>query len=557
MSLCPTAVPTFEHGLDLPADPYVAFWSARPALAHIHTFARARRAGPWAVLIAVLARATAATEPNLRLPPAIGRAASLNLFCALVGPSGGGKGAAEGAAAEAVTFTGVSGRPIDIAELPIGSGEGIARTFLPTADGEQVTRALFSAPEVDTLAALGSRQGATIMGELRKVFMGEQIGFANANKATRTPVPAHTYRVALLVGVQPLRARALFDDADGGTPQRFVWMPVSDPDAPDERPAAPEPLLVRVTQYSAPNVEMPIPQIARDAIDAQRLAVLRGEAADPLDSHKFLTRLKVAAALAVLAERAEVIAEDWTLAATIIRVSDATRDGVLNTIADHTRSEARTRAEFRAALDGFGEDRAEDRARTRVRGAVVRCLKRRGSTRRDLRNNLKAELRHLLNEELAALEEAKQITNNGGIYTLNDATAEPETRGVGPESYNKTPGHAVGPESYMGTTESYEGEDSRVTPAVGPLVADVGPGRSHVGPESYGLTSGNDVGPESYAPEVESALDIMVRLRADGLSIPKIAARLNETGVKPPLADKWSTRMVEKRLHRARGKAAQ
>lgn len=408
-------------------DPFETFWTARPELEHIRAFARARRAGPWAVLGAVMARAVAAREPNVKLPPIVGRAVSLNLFVALVGPSGGGKGAAEGAAAEAVAFVDSSGVTITTTELPVGSGEGLARTFLSTAPGDDaddkpLTRALFSAPEVDTLAAIGSRQGSTIMGELRKVYMGESIGFANSQKATRTPVPAHGYRACLLVGVQPLKAGPLLADADGGTPQRFVWLPVGDPDAPDERPAAPESLTVKVTGYrDDTSVEMPVPQVARQAIDGHRLSVLRGDAADPLDGHAMLTRLKVAAALAILAGRVEVSEEDWKLAAVVIRVSDRTRAGVVQAATDRARETARARAEARATEAGIIEDRAEDRERGRVRRSVLGYLERRGKgTRKELRANLHAPLRSRLDAELAELESEGVISHDGDAYRRTD-----------------------------------------------------------------------------------------------------------------------------------------
>ncbi|APE38548.1 hypothetical protein BOX37_20410 [Nocardia mangyaensis] len=392
----------------------------RPELDHIRAFARARRAGPWAVLGAVLARAIVATEPNLRLPASVGRAVSLNLFCALVGPSGGGKGAAEGAAAEAVVFVDASGAPIPPTELPVGSGEGLARTFLDGDDEDKTTRALFSAPEVDTLAAIGARQGSTIMGELRKVYMGEQIGFANSNKATRTPVPAHGYRACLLVGVQPLKAGPLLADADGGTPQRFVWLPVDDPDAPDERPSAPRPLEVMVAVGTTNPVEMSVPQIARDAIDSHRLAVLRGEAADPLDGHKMLTRLKIAAALAILAGRIKVSAQDWTLAATVVRVSDRTRAAVIQAATDRARETARARAEVRATEANVIADRADDRIRDRARAAVLRYLDRHPGekvTRKDLRTHMRNDLRGDLDATLDdLLADAVVIAIGEGVY---------------------------------------------------------------------------------------------------------------------------------------------
>ena len=402
------------------------FWSCRPALAHVLEFARGRRAGPWAVLGVVLARAVASVEPNVMLPPTIGSAVSLNMFCALVGPSGAGKGAAEGAARDAIQFRDFGGSFVDTDTFPLGSGEGLARTFRPAgADDDEPndrTRALFSAPEVDTIAALGSRQGSTLMPELRKLFMGEQIGFQNASKATRSVLPAHSYRACVTVGVQPVKAGPLLHDADGGTPQRFVWMRVDDPDAPDAPPAEPAPLVVKMPRWGAGAVHLEVPEVARDAMDRHRLATLRGEPVDPLDGHRMLTRLKVAVALMILDGRTVPTAEDWTLAGTVTRVSDRTRASIEHTIAEKTRAANRARAEAKAAEAEIITDRTDESDRRRIRGAVLRCLGRRGSaTRRELRNTLKANLRDRLDDVLDEALEAGALAFDGTVYRLSDA----------------------------------------------------------------------------------------------------------------------------------------
>lgn len=409
-----------DDGQNDTREPLAGFWLSRPVLGHIQQFARARRAGPWAVLGVVLARAVAATEPNIVIPPIIGSAKSTNLFVALVGPSGGGKGAAEGAAADAVEFIGSDSAPVLIEEFPVGSGEGIARTFQPGAidedNADRRTRAMFIAPEVDTLAAIGSRQGSTLMAELRKVFMGEQIGFANANKHTRTTLAAHSYRACLTIGVQPLKAGALLDDADGGTPQRFLWLPVDDPDAPEQRPVDPKPFPVKVRNWTA-RVELTVPEIARDAMDRHRLAVLRGEDVDPLDGHRMLTGLKVAAALALLDGREFINDDDWSLAGVVIRVSDCTRAGVQRAAADRARTTARARALAKAEEAGIMADRAEDRERERIRGAILRCLERRGTaTRKELRNTLKSSLRDRFDAELV------DLLDTGAIVAVGETT---------------------------------------------------------------------------------------------------------------------------------------
>lgn len=390
--------------------PSEAFWTRRPVLEHIRDFARARRAGPWAVLGASLARAVATIEPQVMLPPTIGSAVSVNLFVALVGPSGGGKGAAEGAARDAVQFVDHNGRAIEIDEFPLGSGEGISRTFRPqgTDDDEPNprSRALFSAPEVDTLSALGSRQGATLMPELRKLYMGEGIGFNNASKATRSTLPAHSYRACLMLGVQPAKAGPLLHDADGGTPQRFVWMPVGDPDAPDVAPEAREPFVVKAPRWGSGQQLLEVPDAAREAMDRHRLATLRGEDVDPLDGHRMLTRLKVAAALTILDGRSVLDADAWELAGLVMRVSDRTRAGIERTLTERARAANRARAQADSERAVIVDDAKHDAEIRRAREGVIRFLgKRNRVARGDVLRSLKSDIRAHLDAVIDSLTE--------------------------------------------------------------------------------------------------------------------------------------------------------
>jgi hypothetical protein len=171
------------------------------------------------------------------LPPIVGGKASLNMFVGLVGPSGSGKGAAEAVAADALDVG-------YIVSHNVGSGEGIAHGYKHRVKGELEWNdddhaVLFSVPEIDSLAAQGDRKGATLMPQLRSGWTGEQLGFGYADPTKRIIVEAHQYRLCLVAGIQPARAACLLDDADGGTPQRFLWLPATDPDAPDVAPAEP------------------------------------------------------------------------------------------------------------------------------------------------------------------------------------------------------------------------------------------------------------------------------------------------------------------------------
>jgi hypothetical protein len=112
----------------------------------------------------------------------------------------------------------------------------------------------------------------------------------------------------------------------GGSPQRFLWLDALDPSAPDVRPPWPGELygldIDGTDQFTV------APEI-RAEVDAARVPVLRGlSSADPLDSHRGLLRLKLAALHAVLDDRRNITWEDWGLAQTVLAASDAVRTGI-------------------------------------------------------------------------------------------------------------------------------------------------------------------------------------------------------------------------------------
>src|ERR1019366_6850856 len=229
----------------------VDFWDEREALTHIRDFARGRMTSPWAVLGVALARVLTTVPPYVVLPPTIGTEASLNLFVALVGASGMGKGAAEGAARDALDVG------EDVFTATVGSGEGVAHLYSHWTAKTGVVRdrsaVLFTIPEVDILTALGSRVGSTILSVLRSAFSGEKLGFSNASKERTLPLDRHTYRLCLILGVQPERAATLMNDDGGGTPQRFLWLPPADPDIPDITPDTPSTMKLAAHQWSRGN----------------------------------------------------------------------------------------------------------------------------------------------------------------------------------------------------------------------------------------------------------------------------------------------------------------
>ncbi|MGI1849942.1 DUF3987 domain-containing protein [Rhodococcus sp. SJ] len=350
-----------------------AFWTARPELSAVRQFAQSRLIAPWALFGAVLVRSLAVVPPRVVLPPLIGSHGSVNSFVALVGPSGAGKSVPRNAAREFVQLKLPGEARLHVRN--VGSGEGLVDQFA-TYDAKAKeyvglrTRVMFTVDEVESLTAQAGRSGSTLFPTLRSAWTGDSLGFANRDKTKAIPVEAHRYRLTMIVGAQPTKVQPLLDDADGGTPQRFLWMPTTDPNAPDVEPAEPNPITVgpwpqTKTGFSVSGVEtagvalvttppdpksfvvLAIPESVREDLLAQRKKVLRGDpSANPLDGHALMTRLKVAVALMVLNGRYDKVGEDdWDLAGVVMEVSNRTRREVETVIAAEAEKSNRARGE--------------------------------------------------------------------------------------------------------------------------------------------------------------------------------------------------------------------
>lgn len=446
------------------------FWDARPELAYIRDFALSRYAVPWAVLGAALARAVACVEPNIQLPAVIGTEASLNLFVGLVGPSGGGKDIAVGVA-EALLLPTDGHYPVPLDVIPLGSGEGLSHIFMkrppklsknkkstatdddsamiglafnPEGDApiQYRTRALVNIAEIDTMGSLSQRRGSTVGGQLRQAWSGSQLGFQYVDVEKRMIVPKHAYRMCLTAGIQPGRAGALLDETDGGTPQRFLWLPASDPtleEPTDEQIDNPPPPLPGVDWsppvYRAGMVLYQVCTTARRTIVRAHFARRRADA-DALDGHALLNRLKTAAALALLRdERPErqctVTEEDWELSGVVMAVSDRTRAGVQRVLAEQARleNEQKGRADARRALVAgeVVEDVEHKKALAWVRRKVgpewvtERSLTQDG---RRVRARLKDALAELVTAGDLEMGEYKSGTQSGRHYRKSQTNSE-------------------------------------------------------------------------------------------------------------------------------------
>lgn len=385
------------------------FWQSRTSLSTVYTAALAGMCSPWAVLACCAARALALVDPHIKLPAIIGsRGGSLNWFAMLAAESGGGKSTAMEIAEELI--------PMAIKTLNLGSGEGLIEAFGERNDDGTVKdpvaghrSILFSVDEIDSYSAVAGRSGSTVMPILRSAFTGGSLGFAY-RKGNRLPVlPAHSYRMTLVCAAQPGRTRAMFADADGGTPQRFMWFPATDPRIAAVRPTFNGALyLPPVTDWQYP-ATLRVPSECEGLIVTTRASQARGETA-ALNSHALFAREKFAYALAILDGRSAMDSEDWRLSGVAAAVSDAVRQWVLDQLAASEAEEARQKGRLQGVAKSAAdiEKAVEDGAlMARSIEKVSELLRKAGDdglTGREVRRKLAARLQPFSEQALAVLQ---------------------------------------------------------------------------------------------------------------------------------------------------------
>ncbi|SII19754.1 Uncharacterised protein [Mycobacteroides abscessus subsp. abscessus] len=385
------------------------FWQSRTSLSTVYTAALAGMCSPWAVLACCAARALALVDPHIKLPAIIGsRGGSLNWFAMLAAESGGGKSTAMEIAEELI--------PHQVKTLNLGSGEGLIEAFGERNDDGTVKdpvaghrSILFSVDEIDSYSAVAGRSGSTVMPILRSAFTGGSLGFAY-RKGNRLPVlPAHSYRMTLVCAAQPGRTRAMFADADGGTPQRFMWFPATDPRIAAVRPTFNGALyLPPVTDWQYP-ATLRVPSECEGLIVTTRASQARGETA-ALNSHALFAREKFAYALAILDGRSAMDSQDWRLSGVAAAVSDAVRQWVLDQLAASEAEEARQKGRLQGVAKSAAdiEKAVEDGAlMARSIEKVSELLHKAGDdglTGREVRRKLAARLQPFSEQALAVLQ---------------------------------------------------------------------------------------------------------------------------------------------------------
>jgi hypothetical protein len=322
------------------------FWTSRDSLKLIYDAALSKMCAPWAVLACCVARTLTLIPPDVKLPDVIGfGGGTLNWFAAIVAKSGGGKGAANSVAGKLVQG--------DILIRGAGSGEGMIEAYNRKADPQDhVTAILFSVDEVDSIASMQARAGQTTMSVIRSGFSGENLGYSYRGRASEK-VEDHSYRMTMIVSVQPERAGGLFADSSGGTPQRFQWFPGRDKRIQVDRPAWPTDaagqhrVLPSVDIRTLPYGGMSIPPEAEALIVQVRADSNNGGKDNVLDGHAIYCREKFAYALAIMDGRTTMNSDDWKLSGIAASVSDWCRLRAQSTLAAAEKSMAAERGRIR------------------------------------------------------------------------------------------------------------------------------------------------------------------------------------------------------------------
>jgi hypothetical protein len=354
----------------LPGD----FYTSTPALLAVRQAAFARQVSPDAVLAVVLCRVAASLPPGIVLP----EGGTLDFVAALIGAPGSGKSKAMRAATDLLPNIGTTYDGVNI-----GSGEGIASAYVGKVDDSGTnplhnTSALFYVDEGEQLLTVGRREGSTTFSTIRSAWSGQSVGSLNASPDRRRIVKAGTYRFALAVGFQDTFAAELLNGQNAGDPQRYLFAGVTHPDIRDTCPPFPQPLHLPLTGSNVSDV-VKVDSSIVDGLRRRRGAIGRGETRlHPLDTHRDLLTLKVAALISYLNGNGDVDPDAWTLANAVVENGRAVRQHLVERSQAAKNELLRESIERDAVRDAMREESKLKRAVTSSARSMIRRARKEG-----------------------------------------------------------------------------------------------------------------------------------------------------------------------------------
>lgn len=405
------------------------FWNETEirALAHIREAARAARVSPEGVLLAVMSEIAVRIPPNVKIPDFVKTMASLSFGVILAGESGSNKSSSvdlaqelfiyehEAAAAQNAFALGVPAGPH---YFGLQSPQGIPGQYQHYekprgAPGFMKTdrfMAMADEDEGDKIASLCEKDGLGLVSAIRSALMGKLLGAGNVGE-TKTNLPKHSYRFVMRICTLPAHCAWILADDVGGLPQRLIWACVED--SRIVRASAPGKFPLRFPLEMTLNDDGSLrPEMVLTADEEVRAEIIRDQdlrdmlGVGELDEHALLTREKVAWILAALGGGSHVRhGVEWRLAGMVMAASNASRSYVQARVAEaraeNDRVVALKKGKNRIIEESVVGVHAETKDRQRATEGVLRYLgrnKAQGLTKGELRNKLKVDIRHLLDD---------------------------------------------------------------------------------------------------------------------------------------------------------------
>lgn len=402
-----------------------------PGMDKINKAATARGVNPWGVLGAVMAWVAADIPPEVTTLSEQRGEGTFNLFVALCGEPGAGKGITARLGSELVRRGAQGNFVTDSYNAPVrgmvGSPEGMISALLPRTpdkddDAEddprtELARVIFVIDEMNRLYGERRTQESTQEGTLLSMWSNENVGVLRKHEKDTLIVNEWTYRVCFLVGAQAKWVHRLASETSAGLAQRWLYLPAVTTHV--ERPQLGRKR--RTTAVELPTIDVPAevwnatkPVVIHDHVqDLMELEAyyLRKAAADrrpidPFKVHRAYNQARVAAALSVITRgRLEVSPEAWHLAAAVMDVSDLTRERISR---EHEHRNRQERINAAADKNRIHDDAVVKAAESKI----VEVLERnKGSMpHAELRRAMSRPQREVLDTALENLEKARTIS---------------------------------------------------------------------------------------------------------------------------------------------------
>ncbi|MEO5312428.1 hypothetical protein [Corynebacterium sp. c24Ua_83] len=402
-----------------------------PGLDKVAKAAKTRGVNPWGLLGAVMSWVAADIPPEVTTLSEQEGKGTFNLFVALCGEPGAGKGRTMQLGSELVR-RGAQGNFVTDSynkptRAPVGSPEGMISVLRPRTPDEdddaaednprtELARVIFVIDEMNRLYGERRTQESTQEGTLLSMWSNENVGVLRKKEQDTLAVEAWSYRVCFLVGAQAKWVHRLASETSAGLAQRWLYLPaatthVERPQLGRKRNAA---------EVELPTIDVPaevwnatepvvIDNYVQYALELQdyflRKAGVEKRPIDPFKVHRAYNQARVAAALSVITRgRLEVSPEAWHLAAAVMDVSDLTRERISREYEHRDRQERINAAADRA---GIHDDAVVKAAEKRI----VRVLKDNGGhmSGGSLRNALSRPQREVSDQAVANLRQAREI----------------------------------------------------------------------------------------------------------------------------------------------------